>query len=257
MQSFFHCRLDYCNVILTGNSWCSDQTATFSANYGNSSRPGAGCCDHVTPVLHSLHWSGYQCDSELFLRLPSSCPSICLSHAGIDSKWWIIWTRSFQSEVAQLSHHDSQVNPTATRLRRIITAKKPDFLPVNRYISEMIANRLFYSVPKSQLGGLICHTEYITTTKDFQTSSFNILWDMSTGERGGYDGKDFEKRQVLRRAVTKPTNKRSWYSCTEESNLSGIRVRYVHSLTAALDQLRVIASSTSNDPGPRSITQYY
>ena len=25
-----------------------------------------------------------------------------------------------------------------------------------------------------------------------------------------------------------------------------------HSLTAALDQLRVVASSTSNDPGPRS-----
>jgi len=27
---------------------------------------------------------------------------------------------------------------------------------------------------------------------------------------------------------------------------------YTHSLTAALDQLRVVASSTSNDPGPRS-----
>ena len=26
----------------------------------------------------------------------------------------------------------------------------------------------------------------------------------------------------------------------------------IHSLTAALDQLRVVASSTSNDPGPRS-----
>ena len=29
-------------------------------------------------------------------------------------------------------------------------------------------------------------------------------------------------------------------------------VNLTHSLTAALDQLRVIASSTSNDPGPRS-----
>jgi len=28
--------------------------------------------------------------------------------------------------------------------------------------------------------------------------------------------------------------------------------RLTHSLTAALDQLRVVASSTSNDPGPRS-----
>ena len=27
---------------------------------------------------------------------------------------------------------------------------------------------------------------------------------------------------------------------------------FTHSLTAALDQLRVVASSTSNDPGPRS-----
>ena len=31
---------------------------------------------------------------------------------------------------------------------------------------------------------------------------------------------------------------------------SGLEV--THSLTAALDQLRVVASSTSNDPGPRS-----
>jgi len=28
--------------------------------------------------------------------------------------------------------------------------------------------------------------------------------------------------------------------------------KLTHSLTAALDQLRVVASSTSNDPGPRS-----
>jgi len=35
--------------------------------------------------------------------------------------------------------------------------------------------------------------------------------------------------------------------------LSGVcHVRVTHSLTAALDQLRVVASSTSNDPGPRS-----
>ena len=29
-------------------------------------------------------------------------------------------------------------------------------------------------------------------------------------------------------------------------------IYHTHSLTAALDQLRVVASSTSNDPGPRS-----
>jgi len=29
-------------------------------------------------------------------------------------------------------------------------------------------------------------------------------------------------------------------------------IELTHSLTAALDQLRVVASSTSNDPGPRS-----
>jgi len=29
-------------------------------------------------------------------------------------------------------------------------------------------------------------------------------------------------------------------------------ISLTHSLTAALDQLRVVASSTSNDPGPRS-----
>ena len=29
-------------------------------------------------------------------------------------------------------------------------------------------------------------------------------------------------------------------------------IKITHSLTAALDQLRVVASSTSNDPGPRS-----
>jgi len=31
-----------------------------------------------------------------------------------------------------------------------------------------------------------------------------------------------------------------------------ISITLTHSLTAALDQLRVVASSTSNDPGPRS-----
>ena len=33
---------------------------------------------------------------------------------------------------------------------------------------------------------------------------------------------------------------------------SGVKPKLTHSLTAALDQLRVVASSTSNDPGPRS-----
>ena len=36
--------------------------------------------------------------------------------------------------------------------------------------------------------------------------------------------------------------------CIKMSKLNSL----THSLTAALDQLRVVASSTSNDPGPRS-----
>jgi len=32
----------------------------------------------------------------------------------------------------------------------------------------------------------------------------------------------------------------------------GLENQLTHSLTAALDQLRVVAFSTSNDPGPRS-----
>ena len=41
---------------------------------------------------------------------------------------------------------------------------------------------------------------------------------------------------------------------TITKNINGLLLflRLTHSLTAALDQLRVIASSTSNDPGPRA-----
>jgi len=57
-----------------------------------------------------------------------------------------------------------------------------------------------------------------------------------------------------------------WYTDTARKGMHGLAVRIsirivpiglqhnvlAHSLTAALDQLRVVASSTSNDPGPRS-----
>jgi len=46
------------------------------------------------------------------------------------------------------------------------------------------------------------------------------------------------------------TNRRT--SSMREAAVSHSRALLTHSLTAALDQLRVVASSTSNDPDPRS-----
>jgi len=43
-----------------------------------------------------------------------------------------------------------------------------------------------------------------------------------------------------------------WTSSQPGQVKSTDRRYFTHSLTAALDQLRVVASSTSNDPGPRS-----
>jgi len=62
------------------------------------------------------------------------------------------------------------------------------------------------------------------------------------------DGRHFDNRYI---AISKQKNHPlSMKFCTQQQILNWMNV--THSLTAALDQLRVVASSTSNDPGPRS-----
>ena len=56
IQSFVHCRLDYCNSALAGVSKVYLQKLQSVQNTAARMVSGVRRCEHITPVLEDLHW---------------------------------------------------------------------------------------------------------------------------------------------------------------------------------------------------------
>ena len=56
IQSFVHCRLDYCNSALVGVSKVYLQKLQSVQNTAARMVSGVRRCEHITPVLEDLHW---------------------------------------------------------------------------------------------------------------------------------------------------------------------------------------------------------
>jgi len=69
VQAFVHCRLDYCNAILTAAVDGQIKRRQAVQNAAARLVSVARCRDRISPILRSLHWL-YQYDDESLSSLP-------------------------------------------------------------------------------------------------------------------------------------------------------------------------------------------